>query len=157
MLASKAVTAQPACVASSLNRMNSARAIDKEWFLTDDAAERSARIIRSSIPVRMAIVDIVQKCDSSSTATSKLAPVVSHAGTYLKMAGLTGFQMVCQFVIEARAPVLAMSANRAQGNYFQHLMECYAAFSHDALYLKFPRCTQVSKFNLSHFISLHVR
>ena len=77
-----------------------------DWLLNYEYGTVLARIIITR-DVRRIIVDLVIATDEASTLPSNVAAAISHAGKYLKVGRLRGFQMVWWNVVSTTAPILA--------------------------------------------------
>lgn len=128
MIASKAVTSPLSCIKSAKKRMElmaGSYPVDVIWLFSAEYVGLFLRCVRNYIPARLSLVNLVQAVDHSTPSTLSLASAVSHACTYLKMAGKTGFQLVCQYVVAARAPIPSVSAYRVQVPTFVSPIEIY--------------------------------
>lgn len=74
--------------------MSVSHPVDTDWCLTDAMAETIMKCINNAT-IRRCTLNLVSAIVLTGITTTNLATAVAHAVTYLKMTGLTGFQLVC--------------------------------------------------------------
>lgn len=157
-LASKAVTASTSAVETARKRMEAASnsmPVDLTWAFTDKAALKICQIIRGSIAVRRSIVNMGIACSQARGFSSNLSTVITHALSYLVDAGLTGFILVCQYVVQARCPLMAVNTYRSELSHLLDIMQLYASLGSDAPYIKFLGHPTADQFNPAHFMNFY--
>lgn len=157
-LASKAVTASTSAIETARKRMDAASnsmPIDLTWALSDKAAGKICEIIRGSIAVRRSIVNVGIACSQARGFSSNLSTVITHPLSYLVDAGLTGFILVCQYVIQARCPLMAVNTYRSELSHLLDIMQLYASLGSDAPYIKFLGHPTADQFNPAHYMNFY--